>query len=53
MFAGPIKMVSATWLATTEATATSANRVSGCQRYLRALRNSAAPIRLDINALMS
>src|SRR4030088_1372488 len=51
MLAGPMKMLSATWLATTEATATSVNRVKRMPTLLRALRHSAAPIRLDANAI--
>ena len=51
MWAGPMKMLSATWLATTEATATSVNRVKRTPTLLRALRISAVPIRLDASAI--
>src|SRR5271157_2692616 len=51
MWAGPMKMLRATWLATTEATATSVNRVKRTPTLLRALRISAAPIRLDASAI--
>jgi hypothetical protein len=51
MCAGPMKMLNATWLATTEATATSVNRVKRTPTLLRALRISAAPIRLDASAI--
>jgi hypothetical protein len=51
MFAGPMKMLSATWLAMTEATATRVNRVKRTPTLVRALRISAAPIRLDVSAI--
>ena len=51
MFAGPIKMLSATWLAITEVTATMVNRVKRTPTLVRALRISAAPIRLDASAI--
>lgn len=51
MFAGPMKMLSATWLAITEATATRVNRVKRTPTLVRALRISAAPIRFDASAI--
>ena len=51
MFAGPMKMLSATWLAITEATATRVNRVKRTPTLVRALRISAAPIRLNASAM--
>jgi|SRR5271166_611782 len=51
MFAGPMKMLSATWLAITEATATRVNRVKRTPTLVRALRISAEPIRLDASAI--
>jgi hypothetical protein len=51
MFAGPMKMLSASWLAITEATATRVNRVKRTPTLVRALRISAAPIRLDASAI--
>jgi hypothetical protein len=51
MFAGPMKMLSATWLAITEAMATRVNRVKRTPTLVRALRISAVPIRLDASAI--
>src|SRR5450755_4748064 len=51
MFAGPMKMLSAIWLASTEATATRVNRVKRTPTLVRALRISAALIRLDASAI--